>query len=169
MLKAPGPASDADAHRAQQAWVIMHNQVNRDILNISFKTAFVFKTAAETRGFKELQEARHDAAGDIHRQTSRGSAPVPPKRPIMTQNSDSARRQSVQLSASARSVTSRGCRFSGSRPSDLTIARYRLTSPGPESTRSAETCPSSARSSSRMILLLRCSGQNQHDRLRPAG
>ncbi len=96
----------------------MHNQVNRDILNISFKTAFVFKTAAETRGFKEL-EARHDAAGDIHpAKRPEGQRRLPPKRPIMTQNSDSARRQSVQLSASARSVTSRGCRFSGSRPSD---------------------------------------------------
>ena len=44
----------------------MHDQVNRNILNISFETAFVFKTAAEAGGFKELQEARHDAPGDLH-------------------------------------------------------------------------------------------------------
>ena len=43
----------------------MHDQVNRDILDIGFKTAFVLKTAAEAGGFKELQEARHDAASDI--------------------------------------------------------------------------------------------------------
>lgn len=66
MLKAPAQRLTQMRAGAQQARVIMHNQVNRDILNISFKTAFVFKTAAETRGFKELREARHDAAGDIH-------------------------------------------------------------------------------------------------------
>lgn len=67
---------------AQQAWVVMHDQVNRDILDIGFKTAFVLKTAAEAGGFKELQEARHDAAGDIDAaKRPRVSARFPPKRP----------------------------------------------------------------------------------------
>ena len=70
---------------------------------------------------------------------------------MITQNSDSARRQSMQLSASARSVMSFGSHFSGRRLSALTMARYRLTVPGPDSTRSAETCPTSARSTSRMM------------------
>ena len=47
--------------------------------------------------------------------------------------------EQVQLSASARSVISFGLRFSGRRLSAFTIARYKFTSPGPESTRSAET------------------------------
>ncbi len=41
---------------AQQARVVMHDQVNRDIPDIGFKTTFVLKTAAEAGGFKELQK-----------------------------------------------------------------------------------------------------------------
>lgn len=44
----------------------MYNQVNWDILNISFKMVFVFKIVVEIRGFKEFQEVWYDVVGDIY-------------------------------------------------------------------------------------------------------
>src|SRR5690606_38250033 len=49
----------------QQAWIIMNNQVNRDVLYVTSETSFIFEPAAETRRFKEVEEARHNAPRDI--------------------------------------------------------------------------------------------------------
>ena len=52
--------------RPQQAWVIMHDQINRNVLHVASEAPFILKPAAEAGGFKELQEARHNAARDIN-------------------------------------------------------------------------------------------------------
>lgn len=120
--------------------IVMDDEIHRNIMDIFFKAPFIFKCGTETGGFEELKEARHDTARNKHAaKCPEIERQIAAKRPIMTQNSDNARRQSVQLSASARSVISFGLRFSGRRLSAFTIARYKFTSPGPESTRSAET------------------------------
>jgi len=51
--------------RAKQAWVVMHNKINRNVLYVASETPFIFKPAAEAGCFEELQEARHDAAGNV--------------------------------------------------------------------------------------------------------
>lgn len=110
--------------RAQQARLVVRNHINRDAGNIVSEAAFIFKRRTETRRLKELQEAWHDAAGNID--TTKGAEiqrQVAAETAMMTQNIDSARRQSVQLSSSARWLTSFGFRFSGTRLSTLTIAR----------------------------------------------
>ena len=50
----------------KQARVIMHDQIYRNILYVGFKTPLIFKTTTETRSFKEVEEARYDAASDVH-------------------------------------------------------------------------------------------------------
>ena len=49
----------------EQTGVIVNNQIHRNILNVGLKATFIFKTATETRGFEELQEARHDATRNV--------------------------------------------------------------------------------------------------------
>jgi hypothetical protein len=43
----------------------MHDQINRNVLHVASEAPFIFKPAAEARGFKEVEEARHDPARDI--------------------------------------------------------------------------------------------------------
>ena len=52
--------------RAEQTRVIVHNQVNRNVLNVASETSFIFKPATETGRFKEVEEARDDPARDIN-------------------------------------------------------------------------------------------------------
>ena len=51
---------------AQQSRIIVDNQIDRNILDEGFKSAFIFKTAAKAGGFEEFKEARHDTASNIH-------------------------------------------------------------------------------------------------------
>ena len=51
---------------AEQAWVIMNDELDRNILHVGFKAPFIFKPAAETRRLKELKETRDNAARDVH-------------------------------------------------------------------------------------------------------
>ena len=51
---------------AQQSRIVVNDQIHRNILDESFKPAFIFKTAAKAGGFEEFKEARHDTASNIH-------------------------------------------------------------------------------------------------------
>nr|VUD24988.1 Uncharacterised protein [Salmonella sp. NCTC 7297] len=44
----------------------MDNQIDRNTVYIIFKAAFIFKATTEARRFKKFQEARNNAASDIH-------------------------------------------------------------------------------------------------------
>ncbi|MNV27357.1 hypothetical protein D3C71_1185050 [compost metagenome] len=50
----------------EQARIVMHDQVNRNILHVGFEASFVFKTTTETGCFEEFKESRHNSAGDIN-------------------------------------------------------------------------------------------------------
>ena len=50
---------------AKQARIVVDNQVNRNVLHVTFEAAFVFKATTETGGGKEIEEARHDPARNI--------------------------------------------------------------------------------------------------------
>ncbi len=51
---------------AQQARIVVNNQIHRDRVYIVFETTFVFEPAAEAGRFKELKEARHNATRNVH-------------------------------------------------------------------------------------------------------
>ena len=51
----------------QQSWIVMHDQINRNVLHVASEAPFIFKPAAEARGFKEVEEARYDPARDRDR------------------------------------------------------------------------------------------------------
>ena len=110
----------------EKARIVMDDEIHRNIMDIFFKAPFIFKCGTETGGFEELKEARHDTARNKH------AAKCPEiERQIAAKTAHNDAKQ--------RSVISFGLRFSGRRLSAFTIARYKFTSPGPESTRSAET------------------------------
>ncbi|GCZ15256.1 hypothetical protein HmCmsJML181_01635 [Escherichia coli] len=44
----------------------MDDEIHRNIMDIFFKAPFIFKCGAETRGFEELKEARHDTTRNKH-------------------------------------------------------------------------------------------------------
>ena len=50
---------------AKQARIVVDNQVNRNVLHVTFEAAFVFKATTETGGGKEIEEARYDPARNI--------------------------------------------------------------------------------------------------------
>lgn len=120
--------------------IVMDDEIYRNIMDIFLKAPFIFKCGAETRGFEELKKARHDTTRNKH------AAKCPEiERQIAAKTAHNDAKQRQRAAAIGAAVSQRafgnifGLRFSGRRLSALTIARYKFTSPGPESTRSAET------------------------------